>query len=458
MNHVLIIDDEAEIRDSLESILVEEGYTVTTAATAGEALTLIADASYDVVLLDIWLPDRDGLDALADIRQMDSAHLPEVVIISGHGTIEAAVRATKLGAYDFLEKPLSLDRTLLVLRNAMNARRLREDNQELVRQLSYRVGVTGNSVAMKALRQQIKLMAPTNGRVLIYGESGTGKELIGRAMHAESMRRDRVFVELNCAAIPEDHIETELFGYRRGAMQSAPAGTPAEKRGTFERADGGTLFLDEVGDMSLKTQAKVLRAFDEQRFLPVGASHPVHVDVRVIAATNKDLEEEIARGNFREDLFYRLNVIPFFVPPLRDRKEDIPLLVKEFLQEFGQQYGRPHVEMHSDALEVLRQYNWPGNVRELRNLVERVLILNPKTQRIERKHLPPLTNRDGARASSRTEEFSSLTEAREAYERDYILKKLDECHGNVSRTAEALGLERSHLYRKMRALGVAVKE
>jgi len=468
MNHVLIVDDEAEIRDSLESILSEEGYLVTPAATAGEALTLLADALYDVVLLDIWLPDRDGLEALSDIRQMDSAHLPEVVIISGHGTIEAAVRATKLGAYDFLEKPLSLDRTLIVLKNAINARQLRVDNQEFVRQLAFRSCVTGDSVPMKALRQQIKLMAPTNGRVLIYGESGTGKELIGRAMHAESLRKDRVFVELNCAAIPEDHIETALFGYRRGAMPagSTGIGAPLEKRGTFERANGGTLFLDEVGDMSLKTQARVLRALDEQSFLPVGATHPIHVDVRVIAATNKDLEEEIARGNFREDLFYRLNVIPFFVPPLRDRKEDIPLLVKEFLQEFGQQYGRPHVEMHPDALDALRQYHWPGNVRELRNLIERVLILNPKVQRIERKHIPPLVSReasresgrDGAKSASRNEEFSTLLEAREAYERDYILKKLDECAGNVTRAAEALGLERSHLYRKMKALGVNVKE
>ncbi len=467
MDHVLIVDDEAEIRDSLESILSEEGYVVTTAANAGEALTLLADAIYDVVLLDIWLPDRDGLEALAEIRQMDSAHLPEVVIISGHGTIEAAVHATKLGAYDFLEKPLSLERTLMVLKNAMTARQLREDNREFARQLSFHAGVTGDSVPMKALRQQIKLMAPTNGRVLIYGESGTGKELIGRAMHAESLRRDRVFVELNCAAIPEGHIETELFGYRRGAISGGPAssGAPLEKLGTFERADGGTLFLDEVGDMSLKTQARVLRALDEQGFLPVGATHPVHVDVRVIAATNKDLEEEIARGNFREDLFYRLNVIPFYVPPLRERKEDIPLLVKEFLREFGQRYGRPHVEMHADALEALRQYHWPGNVRELRNLVERVLILNPKAQRIERRHLPMLVHRDprdpardGAKSSSRGEEFSTLLEAREAYERDYILKKLDECSGNVTRTAEALGLERSHLYRKMKALGVSVKE
>src|ERR1700727_2309309 len=238
MNHILMFDDEAEIRESLEAILAEEGYLVATAATAAEALTLLADAIYDVVLLDVWLPDRDGLDALSDIRQMDSAHIPEVVIISGHGTIEAAVRATKLGAYDFLEKPLSLDRTLIVLKNAMKARQMREDNQEFARQLT-RGTVTGNSVPMKALRQQIKLMAPTNGRVLIYGESGTGKELIGRTMHAESLRKDRPFVELNCAAIPEDYIESELFGYRHGAIPSGIGGPP-EKRGTFERADGGT--------------------------------------------------------------------------------------------------------------------------------------------------------------------------------------------------------------------------
>ena len=466
MNHVLIVDDEAEIRISLESILVEEGYLVTSTGTATEALTLLRDAAFDVVLLDVWLPDRDGLDALGEIRQMDAASVPEVIIISGHATIEAAVRATKLGAYDFLEKPLSLARTLIVLKNAMKARQMREDNAEFQRQLATRGTVTGTSVPMKALRQQIKLMAPTNGRVLIFGESGTGKELIGREMHAQSLRRDRVFVELNCAAIPEDHIETELFGYRHGAAPGgAQANAPAEKRGTFERADGGTLFLDEVGDMSLKTQAKVLRALEEQSFLPVGASHPVYVDVRVIAATNKDLEEEIARGNFREDLFYRLNVIPFFVPPLRDRREDIPLLVKEFLTEFGTQYGRPRVEMTEDALAALRQYHWPGNVRELRNLVERVLILNPRVQRIERKHLPMLVYRESREAREsrssgnfRSDEFATLLEAREAYERDYILKKIDECRGNITRAAEALGLERSHLYRKMKTLGVAVKE
>ncbi len=474
MNHVLIVDDEADIRESLEAILSEEDYVITTAGSAAEALTLLRDASFQAVLLDIWLSDPgagparepDGFDVLRAIRggqTLDHPErgAPEVIMISGHGTIEAAVRATKLGAYDFLEKPLSMDRTLLVLRNAVQAHRLREDNHEFARQLT-RNKITGESISVKALRQQIKLMAPTNGRVLIFGESGTGKELIARSMHAESLRGDRPFVELNCAAIPEDYIESELFGYRNGAgpITGNPGpNRPLEKRGTFERADGGTLFLDEVGDMSLKTQAKVLRALDEQRFYPVGASSAVHIDARVIAATNKDLEEEIARGNFREDLFYRLNVIPFYVPPLRDRKEDIPLLAREFLQEFGAQYGRPHVEIAESALMALKQYYWPGNVRELRNVIERVLILNPKTQHIEAKHLPMLVQRtDGRAAGGTKEDFTTLQQAREAYERDYILKELDRCHGNVSRAAESLGLERSHLYRKMKTLGISVRE
>jgi two-component system nitrogen regulation response regulator NtrX len=477
MNHVLIVDDEADIRSSLEAILGEEDYIVTTTGTAAEALALLRDADYQAVLLDIWLsdpaagPDRepDGLDVLRQIRG-DAGNTPpgapEVIMISGHATIETAVRATKLGAYDFLEKPLSLDRTLVVLRNAIRARQLREDNQEFARQLT-RNNITGESVSVKALRQQIKLMAPTNGRVLIFGESGTGKELIARSIHAESLRRDRVFVELNCAAIPEDYIETELFGYRHGAAPKSATGgpsQPSEKRGTFERADGGTLFLDEVGDMSLKTQAKVLRALDEQRFYPVGASSPVHIDARVIAATNKDLEEEIARGNFREDLFYRLNVIPFYVPPLRDRKQDIPLLAREFLAELGAQYGRPHVEIADSALAALQAYHWPGNVRELRNVIERVLILNPKAQRLEAKHLPMLVQRTDGRApavgrdTGNASEFSTLQQAREAYERDYILKELDRSNGNVSRAAESLGLERSHLYRKMKALGIATRD
>src|SRR6202167_6112319 len=451
MNHILIVDDEVEIRESLEEILREEGYSVASAGTAAEALAQARDPVYDVLLLDIWLPDRDGLEVLAELRSLGADSRPEVIVISGHATIETAVKATKLGAFDLLEKPLMLERTLIVVKNAIEAKRLRTENLEFRRQLLLEQQITGESVQARALRQQIKLMAPTNGRVLIFGESGSGKELIARAIHAESLRSDRVFVELNCAAIPEDYIESELFGYRNGAI----SGGPPEKRGTFERANGGTLFLDEVGDMSLKTQAKVLRALDEQRFVPVGATQPISVDVRVIAATNKDLEEEIAKGNFREDLFYRLNVIPFFVPPLRDRKEDIPLLVREFLQEFGRQYGRPRIEMSDEAIAVLKQYHWPGNVRELRNVIERVMILNPQTIRIERKHLPMLVFRGNSRKG---EEFSTLHQAREAYERDYILKKIDECHGNVSRAAEALGLERSHLYRKMKSLGISVRE
>src|ERR1700752_2715571 len=333
MNHILIVDYEAEIRESLGEILKEDGYAVTSTATASEALVLLRDASYDVMLLDIWLPDRDGLDVLTEVRSLAIESTPEVIIISGHGTIETAVRATKLGAFDFLEKPLSIDRTLILLKNAVEARRLRSENQEFKRQLLMHVSITGESVSIKALRQQIKLMAPTNGRVLIYGESGSGKELIARAIHSESLRSDRVFVELNCAAIPEAHIEAELFGYRHGAQP----GGPPEQRGTLERADGGTLLLDEVGDMSLKTQSKVLSALDDGMFTPVGGTQPLRVDVRLIASTNKDLEEEIAKGNFREDLFYRLNVVPFFVPPLRERKQDIPPLVREFLAEFGRQ-------------------------------------------------------------------------------------------------------------------------
>ena len=451
MNHILVVDDEAEIRASLEEILREEGYGVATAATAAEALVLAQDVPYDVVLLDIWLPDRDGLEVLTEIHSMQPDTRPEVVIISGHGTIETAVKATKLGAFDFLEKPLSLDRTLIVLKNAVESRRLRAENLEFRRQFNLASALTGESVPVKALRQQIRLMAPTNGRVLIYGESGTGKELIARAIHAESQRHDRVFVELNCAAIPEDHIEAELFGYRH----SLQPGGPSEQRGTLERADGGTLFLDEVGDMSLKTQAKVLSALDEQLFTPVGGTQPLHVDVRLIASTNKDLEEEIVKGNFREDLFYRLNVVPFFVPPLRERRQDIPPLVREFLAEFGRQYGRPHVEISEDALESLAKYHWPGNVRELKNVVERVLILNPRVLRIERKHLPPLTHKTGTRF---TEDFSTLQQARDAYERDYILKKIEEARNNMSRAAELLGLERSHLYRKMKTLGIALRE
>jgi two-component system nitrogen regulation response regulator NtrX len=450
MLNVLIVDDEAAIRQSLSGVLEDEGYKVATAESGEACLETLGRRSFDVVLLDIWLPGIDGLDTLEQIRELPDA--PEVIMISGHGTIETAVKATKLGAYDFLEKPLQLEKTLILVKHAADAKRLRSENLELKKQVQSKSVIVGDSVPMKALRQQIAIMAPTNGRVLIYGESGTGKELVALAIHAQSLRKDAMFVEVNCAAIPEDLIESELFGHRRGSF----AGATADKEGKFRKADGGTLFLDEVGDMSLKTQAKVLRTLEEQRFTPVGGEEPMTADARVIASTNKDLEEEILKGNFREDLFYRLNVIPFFVPPLRERKEDIPQLARYFMKEFAQRYGRRPREISEDAIEVLGRYIWPGNVRELRNVIERIVIMNPTITRFDRKHLPPLVYRDGAKRPGT--EFSTLHQARAAYERDYILKKLDENHGNVSRTAEVLGLERSHLYRKMKTLGIAVKE
>jgi len=450
MPEILIVDDEPGIRQSLKGVLEDEGFKAASAESGEACLNMLDGHAYDLILLDVWLPGIDGLETLGKIRKLDNA--PEVIMISGHGTIETAVRATKLGAYDFLEKPLSIDRTLVVVKNAIDSQRLRNENRELKKQLAPKSVIVGDSVPMKALRQQIQIMAPTNGRVLIYGESGTGKELVAHAIHARSLRKEQTFVEVNCAAIPEDLIESELFGHCKGAFP----GATADKEGTFQKADGGTLFLDEIGDMSLKTQSKLLRTLDEQRFSPLGSDEPVTVDVRVIASTNKDLEEEIARGNFREDLFYRLNVIPFSVPPLRERKEDIPQLARHFLKEFSAAYGRRPREITDDAVEVLMRYSWPGNVRELRNVIERIVIMNPTTIRFDRKHLPPLVHRDGSRRVG--SEFPSLHQARAAYERDFILKKLDENHGNVSRTAEVLGLERSHFYRKMKTLGISMKE
>ena len=450
MNNILIVDDEAGIRQSLKGVLEDEGYKVAAVDSGENCLEALRRRSFDVILLDIWLPGMDGLETLEKVREAEDA--PEIIIISGHGTIETAVRATKLGAFDFLEKPLSLEKTLILVKNAADAKRLRGENRDLKKQLLAKSVIVGDSIPMKALRQQIGLMAPTNGRVLVYGESGTGKELVAHAIHAQSPRQDGMFVEVNCAAIPEDLIGSELFGHRKGSF---PAAT-SDKDGKFQKANGGTLFLDEVGDMSLKTQSKVLRTLDEQRFTPVGGDETITVDVRVIAATNKDLEEEISKGNFREDLFYRLNVIPFYVPPLRERKEDIPLLARYFLKEFSATYGRRPREITDDAIDALMRYSWPGNVRELRNVMERIVIMNPAAYKLDRKHLPPLVYRDGSRRPAG--DASTLHEARAAYERDYILKKLDENHGNVSRTAEVLGLERSHLYRKMKSLGIAVKE
>lgn len=449
---ILIVDDEPGIRQSLRGVLQDEVYDVQVADSGEACLEDLARHDRDVVLLDIWLPGMDGLETLSRIQEIPFVDRPAVVMISGHGSIETAVKATKLGAFDFLEKPLSIQKVSVVVKNAVEHRRLHLENSRLKRDVDSKYRIIGDSVPMKALRQQLGLMAGTNGRVLIYGESGTGKELVAHAIHAMSPRVLQSFVEVNCAAIPEELIESELFGHTKGSFTSAHEG----KAGKFQKADGGTIFLDEVGDMSLRTQAKVLRALEEQRFEPVGARDSIQVDVRVVAATNKNLEEEIERGNFREDLFYRLNVIPFHVPPLRDRVQDIPLLAEYFLREFTTAYGRKPKELTPQAFDVLQSHHWPGNVRELKNMIERIVILNPQV-RVDARHIPLANARRPAMARP-AEPFGSLQEVREAAERDYISKKLDETNGNVTRAAELLGLERSNLYRKMKTLGMTPKE
>jgi two-component system nitrogen regulation response regulator NtrX len=451
-SRILVVDDEPGIRQSLSGVLEDEGYLAHAVATAEECLEEIVKDSCELVFLDIWLPGMDGMEVLARIQEIPVTERPVVVMISGHGNIETAVKATKLGAFDFLEKPLSMQKVSVVTKNALDHRRLQLENSRLREGTESRYRIIGESVPMKALRQQLALMAGTNGRVLIYGESGTGKELVAHALHAMSPRSNEPFVEVNCAAIPEELIESELFGHIKGSFTSAHEA----KIGKFQKADSGTLFLDEVGDMSLRTQSKVLRALEEQRFEPVGATESMQVDVRVVAATNKVLEEEIERGNFREDLFYRLNVIPFHVPPLRDRAEDIPLLADYFLQEFTRAYGRKPKELTPEAYRILQEHHWPGNVRELRNLIERIVILNPQV-RVDARHIPLNLPKRSA-AERPMDRFASLQEVREAVEREYILKKLQETNGNVTRTAELLGLERSNLYRKMKALGIGPKE
>ncbi len=448
MSSILIVDDEPGVRVALGGVLGDEGYHVD-AVDSGEAcLERLTRESYDVVVLDIWLPGMDGLATLARMRERQVE--AQVVVISGHGNIESAVRAIKMGAFDFVEKPLSLEKTVLVVRNALRQRHLEVENRVLRARVDARHTMVGESRLVDALREQVAMAAPTNGRVLIYGENGTGKELVARNIHALSRRRAGPFVEVNCAAIPEELIESELFGHVRGAF----TGAVADRRGKFEQANGGTIFLDEIADMSLKTQAKVLRVLEAQVLESVGGSTRIKIDARVLAATNKDLPEEIEAGRFREDLYFRLNVVPISVPPLRARAEDVPLLAAHFMSAFSTEYGRRPKTFEPEAMAVLRRYEWPGNVRELRNLVERLMIMVPG-ERIGAAEVAFL------RASTRPVvappeplAIGPLHEARERFERDYILRALAFQQGNMSRTAEMLGMERSNLYRKMRGFGL----
>jgi two-component system nitrogen regulation response regulator NtrX len=447
---ILIVDDEESIRRSVGDILSDEGYRPSAAGDGEEALRLVESDSPDLVLLDVAMPGRDGLDVLEQLR----GTWPEipVVMMSGHGTIETAVRATKLGAYDFLEKPLSYDKLLLCVRRSLAAAALARENRRLREALKGATEIAGESEIMRELKAQITVAAPTDGWVLITGENGTGKELVARQIHAGSKRAGQPFVEVNCAAIPEELIESELFGHEKGAF----TGAIQQKRGKFELANGGTLFLDEIGDMSLMTQAKILRVLQEHRFGRVGGTETIEVDVRVIAATNKDLEKEMSEGRFREDLFYRLNVIPFWVPPLRDRAEDLPLLVERFLDRFSAQMPGARKTISDRALEKLAAYSWPGNVRELQNIVERLVLMTPDVV-IDVDHLPAHVTQERERAP-RGGGPQKLAEARAAFEREFLLDRLRVNGWNISRTAEVVGLAREGLSRKLRSLDIDIEK
>ena len=446
MNSILIVDDERGIRETLRGVLEDEGYEVETVKSGEECLKLTETKNFACILLDIWLGQGiDGLETLKILKEnaVDSA----VVMISGHGNIETAVNATKLGAFDFIEKPLSLEKTVLTVQNALHTRELERVNQQLNEQLAEEYVMIGESVTMRALRKQIAIVAPTDGRVLISGESGTGKELVARAIHRQSKRKNAPFIEVNSAAIPEELVESELFGHAKGAF----SGAMTAKKGKFEVADGATLFLDEIGDMSPRVQAKMLRVLEEQRFEPVGSNTPIKVDVRVLSATNKSLDELIEKGDFRADLFYRLNVIPFQVPPLRERLEDVPALVEHFNRYFSMKYGKMPKEFTNEALDKLTNNIWLGNVRELKNTVERIVIMQTKTS-IKASDLPELNSTGEAPASSYR--FPSFKEATDTYQREFILHKLAEADGNISKAAELMGVDRSHLHRRIKALGI----
>lgn len=440
---ILVIDDEEGIRQSLGDILEDEGYEVITAENGRDALSKVFSEAPDLIFLDIWLPDIDGMEVLEEVRKR-LPHIP-VVMISGHATVELAVKATKIGAYDFLEKPLALERVLLTTQRALERRSLERKYDTLLQDVTWHWELVGESPSIRALREQIDRLSLSPSRVLISGESGTGKELVARLIHERGPRHSEPFIPVNCAAIPQELIESELFGHEKGSF----TGAHERKKGKFELADRGTLFLDEIGDMSLQTQAKVLRVIETQEFQRVGGSKQIRVDVRIISATNKDLQKEVNEGRFREDLFYRLNVIPIEIPPLRERREDIPLLADFFLKRIGREMGKPEMKITQGAVKALQEYDWPGNVRELKNLIERLVFMsNSNTIEAKDIHLIAPSNRDYF-------SMKSLREARDAFEREFILRKLRENNWNISKTAEVLEIERSNLHRKIKAYGLS---
>jgi two-component system, NtrC family, nitrogen regulation response regulator NtrX len=456
---ILIVDDEEAIRTSLRSILEDEGYEVAVAANGLEALKVYGTDPPDLMILDIWMPEMDGLETLRRVKEF--VPTTQVMMISGHGSIETAVKAIKLGAYDYIEKPLSLENVTFRVKQALEQYRLAQENRALRSKVERKFELVGQSPVMQRLRELIETAGPTNSRVLIGGENGTGKELVARAIHLHSTRLDHPFVAVNCAAIPETLIESELFGHEKGSF----TGAISMKRGQFEQANGGTLFLDEIGDMSLSTQAKVLRALQEQQFTRVGGTKLMKVDVRVLAASNKDLEKEIGKGQFREDLYYRLNVVPIVVPPLRERREDIPALVQHFMKLHAEEQGLRMKDVSPEAMGVFQQYDWPGNIRELRNLIERLMIMVPgfiieaaqATLSLQGRTTGVVHASISAATPLLSKFYDSLRDARNAFEKEYISRKLREHHWNISRTADDLKIERSHLHRKIKLLDVEMR-
>ena len=449
---ILVVDDDERIRQSLGGILKDEGYEVVDAKDGLQALKQVEGEAPDLVLLDIWMPGMDGMEVLERIKGQ-IPNLP-VIMISGHANIELAVKATKLGAYDFIEKPLSLEKVLLTVNNALSFSKLEQENKALRQEIQRKYEIVGGSPEIQHLKEQIKIVAPTNGWVLIAGENGTGKELVARAIHRLSLRAEKPFVEVNCAAIPEELIESELFGHEKGSF----TGAVSKRRGKFDLANEATIFLDEIADMSLKTQAKILRILQEQKFERVGGAEVIFVDVRVIAATNRDLQQEMQQGKFREDLYYRLNVIPMEVPPLRKRRGDIPILMEHFIKEFCLENHKELKKVSPEAMSLLASYPWPGNVRELKNLIERMVIMT-RGSVIEAKDIPdPIREQRKLQPELSFLEYSLLKDARREFEKRFIMQKLMENEENISKTAEVIGIERSNLHRKIKSYGIEMKK
>ena len=443
---VLIVDDESTIIDSLEGILSDDGFEVMHAYNGYEALKKIEAESPDIVLLDIWMPGMDGIDTLKEIKKM-SPNLP-VVMITGHGSIESAVDATKSGAFDFLEKPLSIDKIMVTISNALNFRKLEEENIYLRKKAIEKNSITGTSIAVQKLYGEIMAASPSDASILITGENGTGKEMVARTIHQFSTRPEEPFIIINCAAIPEKNIDSELFGHEKGAFDEATS----KNKGKFEMASGGTLFLDEIGDMNINTQAKILRALESKTFQRIGGGRTLHMDVRLIASTNKNLEQEIEKGNFRQDLFFRLNVIPIHVPPLRERKGDVPLLVDTFFDKMALQTSDPKKTLSQEALKLLDQYHWQGNVRELKNLVERLYIMVKGdiigVEDIPHPYNPEFTSEKSIE-SIPLFNMDNLEQARKTFELEFIRKKVDQDKGDLKATAKRIGSSVHYIKKRM---------